>query len=50
MNNYILTGGKWVKQEGKYTLPTLKEYYCINLYDDNLNHKGWGYYKKNTNN
>ena len=46
MSNYILIDNKWIKQEGMYTLPSLKKYCCVNLYDEDLNHKGWGYYKK----
>ncbi len=49
MNNYILTSGKWIKQTEIYNLPSTKEYWCINLYDDDLNFKGAGYYKKNNN-
>ena len=45
--NYILIDGKWILQKGKQKTPSLKDYWYINLYDDNLNHKGWGYYLKN---
>lgn len=46
MNNYILESGNWILQKGEYVLPSLNDYWCINLYDDNLKHIGHGYYSK----
>lgn len=48
MKNYILDSNGWVELKGKYTVPSLKLNWCINLYDDNLKHIGHGYYCKST--